>query len=305
MTLFHEALQEQLYSFYSTPPRAVSFEFFPPKDATAEASLWDSIQALAPLNPAFVSVTYGAGGSTRARTHATITRLLQETDLTPAAHLTCVGASRSEVDEVAHAYAQAGVRHIVALRGDMPQGLPYQPHPQGYDYAVDLVEGLARIGGFEISVAAYPEMHPQAQSMQADIDYLKRKIDAGATRAITQFFFHADTYLRFLDQVRKAGIEVPIVPGILPVTNIVQLKKFAHACGAEVPAWMSGLFDDIDEGDRDLYNQTAAYVTASLCRRLRLEGVEDFHFYTLNRSMLTKTICHLIGVRPKKQQNLS
>jgi methylenetetrahydrofolate reductase (NADPH) len=296
MFQFSEALQYQLYEFYTVPPEAVSFEFFPPKDAAAEASLWSAVEALAPLQPRFVSVTYGAGGSTRERTHATITRILQETPLTPAAHLTCVGASRADIDAVADEYWKSGVRHIVALRGDAPNQTDYSPHPEGYGYANDLVVGLRAAHPFEISVAAYPETHPEATSPEADLDHLKRKIDAGATRAITQFFFEAETYLRFVDRARKAGITVPIVAGILPVTNITQLRKFAGMCGARVPEWLGALFDTIHD-DADLHHQTAAYVTASLCRRLRLEGVEEFHFYTLNRAMLTKTICHLLGVR--------
>ncbi len=296
MPAFSEILQQRLYQFYTTPPAAVSFEFFPPKDAASEAGLWTSVQALLPLKPAFVSVTYGAGGTTRERTHATISRIMAETDLKSAAHLTCVGASSEEIDAVADAYWLSGVRHIVALRGDMPEQQAYVPHSQGYAYAADLVAGLLKRHPFEISVAAYPETHPEAVDAATDIDHLKRKIDAGAKRAITQFFFEAETYLRFLDKVRKAGITVPVVPGILPVTNIKQLRKFAAMCGAKVPDWLNHLFESIHD-DHDLHNQTAAYVTASLCHRLRLEGVEEFHFYTLNRSMLTRTICHLIGVR--------
>ncbi len=296
---FSEEKQQALYSFYTKPPKAVSFEFFPPKTEKSEEELWHEITALSALNPSFVSVTYGAGGSTRERTHATIKRIIDETDLKPAAHLTCVGASKADVDAVAKSYWDAGVRHIVALRGDAPDGQEYQPHPEGYAYASDLVDGLKKIGDFDISVAAYPEMHPQATSLDDDIDHLKRKIDAGATRAITQFFFDPDLYLRFMDKADAAGITVPIIPGILPVSNIHQLKKFAKMCGSSVPEWMDELFLDIVD-DKDLYQQTAAYVTASMCRRLRLEGVEEFHFYTLNRAMLTKTICHLLGVRPEK-----
>jgi methylenetetrahydrofolate reductase (NADPH) len=299
MKIFAQTLQQKLYEFYVTPPKSVSFEFFPPKDAVAEMSLWEAVNSLSPLNPEFVSVTYGAGGSTRERTHNTIKRLLNETKMRPAAHLTCVGALRAEIDAVANDYWNSGVRHIVALRGDMPNDAPYVPHQQGYAYGVDLVAGLRNLHDFEISVAAYPEGHPQASSLDSDIYYLKDKIEAGATRAITQFFFDADTYLNFVDRARQVGINAPIVPGILPVTNISQLQRFAKMCGANVPNWLNHLFEDI-EADKDLYQQTAAYVTASLCRRLRLEGVEQFHFYTLNRAMLTKTICHLIGVRPTK-----
>lgn len=296
MAIISENLQQQLYGCYTQPPKRVSFEFFPPKDDVAEASLWESVQQLAPLNPAFVSVTYGAGGSTRERTHATIRRLMQETPLIPAAHLTCVGSSRAEVDEVARQYWDAGVRHIVALRGDMPDNAPYAPHPQGYGYAEDLVRGLRAIGDFEISVAAYPEKHPQARTLAEDITYLKRKVDAGATRAITQFFFEADAFLRFRDQAVAAGVGVPIVPGILPVHSLKQLHRFAAMCGASVPAWIDALFEGLED-DAELRQHTAAYVAASLCHRLRLEGVEEFHFYTLNRAALTRTICHLIGVR--------
>jgi methylenetetrahydrofolate reductase (NADPH) len=301
---FSEEKQHALYGFYTTPPKSISFEFFPPKTAQSEVDLWEEITTLSALNPHFVSVTYGAGGTTRERTHATIKRLIDETSLKPAAHLTCVGASRADIDAIATSYWDAGVRHIVALRGDAPDGKPYEAHPQGYAYASDLVEGLKKIGDFDISVAAYPEMHPQASSLQADIDHLKRKIDAGATRAITQFFFNPDIYLRFMDKVRAANITVPVIPGVLPVSNIHQLKKFAAMCGATVPDWMDALFLDIVD-DKDLYQQTAAFVTASMCRRLRLEGVEEFHFYTLNRAMLTKTICHLLGVRPSVQYNHS
>jgi len=294
-------LQQKLYEFYVKPPKSISFEFFPPKDDVAEKSLWEAVNSLSPLNSEFVSVTYGAGGSTRERTHNTIKRLLNETKMRPAAHLTCVGASKAEVNGVADDYWNSGVRHIVALRGDMPNDAPYSPHPQGYKYGVDLVAGLRELHDFEISVAAYPEGHPQATSLESDIYYLKDKIEAGATRAITQFFFDADIYLDFVERARQVGINAPIVAGILPVNNIAQLQRFAKMCGANVPNWLTNLFENI-ESDADLYQQTAAYVTASLCRRLRLEGVEQFHFYTLNRAMLTKTICHLIGVRTIKTQ---
>ena len=301
MKIFAETLQQKLYEFYVKPPKSISFEFFPPKDDVAEKSLWEAVNSLSPLNPEFVSVTYGAGGSTRERTHNTIKRLLNETKMRPAAHLTCVGASKEEVNGVADDYWNSGVRHIVALRGDMPNDAPYSPHPQGYKYGVDLVAGLRELHDFEISVAAYPEGHPQATSLESDIYYLKDKIEAGATRAITQFFFDADIYLDFVERARQVGINAPIVAGILPVNNIAQLQRFAKMCGANVPNWLTNLFENI-ESDADLYQQTAAYVTASLCRRLRLEGVEQFHFYTLNRAMLTKTICHLIGVRTIKTQ---
>lgn len=278
----------------------VSFEFFPPKDEKAEASLWAAIERLAPIKPAFVSVTYGAGGSTRERTHDTVVRIKRETDLEPAAHLTCVAATKEEVDAVAKRYWDEGIRHIVALRGDAPEnaGGVYQPHPGGYAYAADLVAGLKDIADFEISVAAYPEGHPESTSPAADLDNLKRKIDAGATRAITQYFFNVDTYLRFLDRARAANITVPIVPGILPVTNFRQVQKFSAACGTEVPDWLRDLFDDLDE-DPDTRRLIAAMVAAEQCRKLHAYGISDFHFYTLNRADLTYAICHVLGQRPK------
>ncbi|HEV2303434.1 MAG TPA: methylenetetrahydrofolate reductase [Stellaceae bacterium] len=278
------------------PPR-VSFEFFPPKTAEMEAKLWQAIERLAPLGPRFVSVTYGAGGSTRERTHACVKRIRAETRLEPAAHLTCVAASREEIDEVAHEYWQAGVRHIVALRGDPPAGAEgYAPHPGGYAYAADLVEGLARIAPFEISVAAYPETHPEAASPDFDLDNLKRKIDSGASRAITQYFFEVEFYLRFRDRAAAKGIAVPIVPGILPVSNFAQVRKFSALCGASIPSWMAGHFDGLDD-DPDTRRLVAASLAAEECRRLHAEGVHEFHFYTLNRADLIVAICHLLGVR--------
>jgi methylenetetrahydrofolate reductase (NADPH) len=275
----------------------VSFEFFPPKtDAMAE-TLWTSIQTLAPLNPRFVSVTYGAGGSTRERTHATVERILTETSLTPAAHLTCVGATRGEVDEVARDYWRMGVRHIVALRGDPPEpGTTFAPHPGGYANAADLVAGLKAIAPFEISVAAYPEMHPDSGNRQADLDNLKRKVDAGADRAITQFFFSADCFLRFQDVVAAAGMTIEVVPGILPVSNVAQTRRFAQACGARIPDWLDKLFEGLDDlpAARQLI---AATVAAELCGQLYAGGVRCFHFYTLNRAELSYAICHLLGVR--------
>ena len=277
----------------------VSFEFFPPKTAKMEAALWDSIGRLSPLAPRFVSVTYGAGGSTRERTHATVVRIRKETDLTPAAHLTCVGASRSEVLDVAEHYWQAGVRHIVALRGDPPEGQgAYAPHPDGFAYAADLVAGLRKLHDFEISVAAYPETHPHSTSADADLDNLKRKIDAGASRAITQFFFDPAVYFRFMERVRAAGITVPVVPGILPVTNFAQVKKFSAMCGAAVPDWLASLFEGLDE-DPDTRRLVAATVAAEQCRALYDGGVREFHFYTLNRADLTYAICHILGLRPR------
>ncbi len=278
-------------------PPLVSFEFFPPKTDEMEEKLWQTIKRLEWLTPRFVSVTYGAGGSTRERTHATVTRIRRETRLEPAAHLTCVGASRAEIDAVAERYWAAGIRHIVALRGDPPSGeAGYRPHPEGYAYAADLVAGLRRAGDFEISVAAFPECHPEARSAGADLDNLKRKIDAGANRAITQFFFDVDVYVRFVEQARTAGITVPIVPGILPVTNFAQVKKFAAQCGAAVPAWMAAQFDGLDD-DPETRRLVAASIAAEQCRLLQANGVREFHFYTLNRADLTVAICHMIGVR--------
>ena len=280
------------------PEIQVSFEFFPPRTEKMEQTLWNSIQRLAPLNPAYVSVTYGAGGSTRDRTHSTVVRILKETALKPAAHLTCVGASRGEVDAVAREYWDAGVREIVALRGDPPdEAKSYAPHPEGYDYASDLVAGLRRIADFDISVAAYPEIHPEAKSESADLDNLKRKIDAGASRAISQFFFEPDLFLRFVDRARAAGITVPIVPGILPVTNFKRVRQFSAACGATVPEWLADLFRGLDE-DPETRTLVAATVAAEQCRHLLANGVRHFHFYTLNRADLAFAICHILGVRP-------
>jgi len=277
---------------------AVSFEFFPPKSEKMEAQLWDAVQQLKPLGPSFVSVTYGAGGSTRERTHATVSRIISEAGLPAAAHLTCVGASKAEIREVAEQYWEAGVRHIVALRGDAGEpGAPFTPHPEGFRNAVELVEGLKQIADFEISVAAYPETHPDADCPQSDIDHLKRKLDAGATRAISQFFFSPETFFRFRDQLAASGIEQPVVPGILPVTNVAQARKFAGACGAKIPAWMDGLFEGLDEKP-DARKLVAATVAAELCRRLYAGGERNFHFYTLNRSELAYAICHMLGKRP-------
>ena len=281
----------------------VSFEFFPPKTAEMEESLWRAITRLAPLNPRFVSVTYGAGGSTRERTHATVVRIRRETALEPAAHLTCVGATAGEVDDVARRYWDAGIRHVVALRGDAPDGSgKYVPHAEGYSLAADLVTGLKRIADFEISVAAYPEIHPDARSSRDDLDNLKRKIDAGASRAITQYFFGAETFLRFRDRARSAGIGVPLVPGIMPVTNFKQMVRFSQACGASVPAWLADLFEGLD-GDPETRRLVAATVAAEQCRALQAAGVKEFHFYTLNRADLTFAICHILGLRPRPEQN--
>ena len=281
----------------SVPAPALSFEFFPPKTEALEAQLWSCIRRLEPLRPRFVSVTYGAGGSTQARTHATVARIARETALTPAAHLTCVGASRGEVDDVARQYWDAGVRHIVALRGDPPAGEAYEPHPDGYAYAADLVAGLKRVADFEISVAAYPETHPAAASPDHDLDNLKRKLDAGATRAITQYFFDGHVFLGFLDRAAAAGITASLVPGIMPVSNYAQAARFSAACGTTVPAWLGRLFEGT-ENDAELRRMIAAIVAAEQVRLLQSNGVDEFHFYTLNRPDLTYAIAHLLGVRP-------
>ncbi|MDH3714327.1 MAG: methylenetetrahydrofolate reductase [NAD(P)H] [Gammaproteobacteria bacterium] len=278
----------------------VSFEFFPPSDAAAGERLWSCIERLAPLHPRFVSVTYGAGGSTRERTHETVKRILAETDLSPAAHLTCVDASRRDVDAVIEDYAAAGVKHIVALRGDPAERQSaFRPHPNGYRNAAELVAGIRRSGDFEITVAAYPEVHPDARSAQADLDNLKRKIDAGASRAITQFFFESDVYFDFLERARAAGITVPIVPGILPVTNYARVKQFAQMCGTSVPDWLGVLFQGLDEA-ADIRQLVAATLTAEQCTGLWERGVREFHFYTLNRPLLTLAICHILGLRPNE-----
>jgi methylenetetrahydrofolate reductase (NADPH) len=283
----------------STPPIRVSFEFFPPKTAEMETTLWEAIARLAPLQPTFVSVTYGAGGSTRERTHATVKRIIAETMLTPAAHLTCVAATRAEIDAVIEAYAQAGVRHIVALRGDPIGGIGerFAPHPGGYRNAADLVSGIKRIADIEISVSAYPEKHPDSADVTADIDMLKAKVDAGATRAITQFFFENSLYFRYLERVRKSGIDIPIVPGILPVQNFTQTKNFAARTGASVPAWLARRFDGLDN-DPTTRKLIAAAVAAEQVLDLVDQGVTDFHFYTMNRAELVYAICHLLGLRP-------
>lgn len=282
----------------AAPRPAISFEFFPPKTEEMERKLWESIRQLEPLDPSFVSVTYGAGGSTRERTHHTVRRIMQETPLKAAAHLTCVGASRAEVDEVARQYWEVGVRHIVALRGDPPQGSSaYAPHPDGYRYSCDLVAGLRRVADFEISVAAFPEKHPESPSFDADIDYLKRKIDAGATRAITQYFFDVEHYFRFIDKARARGVTIPIVPGLLPVTNLEQVRKFSAMCGASVPRWLSELFEGL-QNDPLRRNAVAVSVAAEQARQLIRAGFPHLHFYTLNRADLTTAICHMLSVRP-------
>jgi methylenetetrahydrofolate reductase (NADH) len=281
----------------------VSFEFFPPKDEGMEKILWESIERLKPLAPDFVSVTYGAGGSTRERTHATVKRILSETPLTPAAHLTCVAATRGEVDAIVRNYHDAGVRHIVALRGDPVGGAgdKYAPHPGGYQNAADLVAGIKRAGDFEISVSAYPEKHPDSPTVDADIDMLKAKVDAGASRAITQFFFENDLYFRYLDRVRARGIDIPIVPGILPVQNFKAAKNFATRAGASVPVWLAERFHGLDQ-DATTRKLIAAAVAAEQVIDLFDRGVTNFHFYTMNRADLVYAICHLLGLRPVTQE---
>lgn len=277
----------------------ISFEFFPPKTDKMEETLWESIQTLSPLGPRFVSVTYGAGGSTRERTHATVARIARETAIPAAAHLTCVEATREEIDQVADDYWNAGVRHIVALRGDPPRaGEKYATHPGGYENAADLVAGLRKLHPFEISVAAYPECHPDSPDAAADIDNLKRKLDAGATRGITQFFHEAETFFRYRDALAAAGIDAEIVPGIMPVMNFASVQRMSAMCGTAVPSWMGRLFDGLDDhpAARQL---VAATIAAELCRRLYAGGVRNFHFYTLNRAELSYAICHLLGIRPK------
>jgi len=277
----------------------VSFEFFPPKTEKMEETLWESVQTLAPLSPRFVSVTYGAGGTTRERTHATVARIARETAIPAAAHLTCVEATKDEINAVANAYWDAGVRHIVALRGDPPvAGTKFSSPVGGYENAADLVAGLRKLHPFEISVAAYPECHPDSPDSGHDLDNLKRKLDAGASRAITQFFHEADTFFRFRDAAAAAGIDAEIVPGIMPVMNFASVQRMSAMCGTAVPSWMGNLFDGLD--DRPAARQlVSATIAAELCRRLYAGGVRNFHFYTLNRAELSYAICHLLGIRPK------
>jgi methylenetetrahydrofolate reductase (NADPH) len=276
----------------------VSFEFFPPADAAMEATLWSSIERLAPLAPRFVSVTYGADGSTRERTHQVVTRIQRETTLTGAPHLTCIGAARGEIVDIARAYWDEGIRHLVALRGDPPHGAAgHTPHPDGFGYAAELVAALAAVAPFDISVAAYPEVHPEARSAEADLDNLKRKIDAGATRAITQFCFDTAVFLRFRDRCAAAGVRAPLVPGILPITRFPQVLRFATSCGASIPAWLHERFAGLDDDD-DTRRMIAASVAIEQVEELKRHGVRDFHFYTLNRAALTYAICHALGLRP-------
>ena len=277
----------------------VSFEFFPPNTEAMEKTLWSSIERLANLDPKFVSVTYGADGSTRQRTHNAVQRIFSETELTPAPHLTCVDASKEEIDEIAREYWDMGVRHLVALRGDAPKDCAtYVPRPDGYAYAADLVAGLKQVADFEISVAAYPEIHPEAPDAAFDLENLKRKLDAGASRAITQFFFDADSYLRFRDRCAAARIDSVIVPGILPITRFPQIQRFAKQCGASIPDWLTARFQGLED-DAETRTLIAASVAIDLAQRLSAEGVEEFHFYTLNRAQLTFAICHALGVQPQ------
>ena len=287
----------------SQPRIRASFEFFPPKTEEMEKTLWESITRLAPLRPNFVSVTYGAGGSTRERTHATVKRILAETSLVPAAHLTCVAATCAEIDDVIRAYYAAGVRHIVALRGDMPGGAGerYAPHPGGYANGADLAAGIRRLADVEVSVSAYPEKHPDSSNVEADIDMLKAKVDAGARRAITQFFFENDLYFRYVERVRARGISIPIVPGILPVQNFKQARGFATRCGTSVPDWLAERFDGLDD-DPATRKLIAAAVAAEQVLDLVDQGVTDFHFYTMNRADLVYAVCHLLGLRPAAKE---
>jgi len=277
----------------------VSFEFFPPKNEKMAETLWTSVEQLGDLTPNFVSVTYGAGGSTRERTHNTVRRIIQETDLKPAAHLTCVNATKEEIDSVIQDYWDAGVRHIVSLRGDPPDGIgaKYVPTPGGYVNAADLAEGIKKIGDFEISVGVYPEKHPESPDYDADIDLLKQKIDNGATRGITQFFFEPEMYERYLEKVRAAGIDIPIVPGVMPIVNFTALKKMAGGCGATIPDWLADQYEGLED-DPDTRRLVSAKLAADLCEQLYALGCRDFHFYTLNRWELTKAVCHMLGVRP-------
>jgi len=282
----------------------ISFEFFPPKTEEMERNLWETIKRLAPLTPNFVSVTYGAGGSTRERTHSTITRILRETDLLPAAHLTCVGAAKGEIDEIVDRYHEVGVRHIVALRGDPPGGIgtPFSTHPEGYQTSADLVAGIKkRHADIEVSVSAYPEKHPESPDFDADIDTLKAKVDAGAARAITQVFFDNDLYFRYLDRVRARGIDIPVVPGIMPMHNFKQARNFVTRAGTTVPDWLAQQFDGLDD-DPETRKLVAATVAAGQVHKLAKHGVDTFHFYTMNRADLVFAISHLLGIRPNGAQ---
>ena len=299
MNASHTALGPVARAGAGNGPRPrVSFEFSPPKGPKTEASLWEAIRRLEPLNPEFVSVTYGAGGSTRERTHRTVVRILKETTLKPAAHLTCVEASRAEVDEVIQDYWNAGIRHIVALRGDPPGSLggAYAPRTDGYQNATELTVGIRALAPFDVSVGLYPQIHPESPSVDHDIDVLKAKIDAGATRAITNFFFDVDGYLRFIDRIRKAGVTVPILPGIMPVSSFEGLASMSSRIGVTLPGWLGNLFDGLDE-DPETRKLIAASVASEMCAKLAEEGFSDFHFYTLNRADLVYAICRVLGVR--------
>jgi methylenetetrahydrofolate reductase (NADPH) len=287
----------------SRPPVQVSFEFFPPKTPEMEAKLWQAIGKLAPLRPRFVSVTYGADGSTRDRTHRIVSRIVAETGLVSAPHLTCVGADRDEITAIARAYHDEGIHHIVALRGDPPQDVTrYTPHPGGYAWAVDLVHGLREVADFEISVAAYPEIHPEAPDADFDLENLKRKFEAGASRAITQFFYDTENFLRFRDRCAAYGIDGPIVPGILPIAKFRQMLNFANRAGAKVPAWLHERFADLDDDDADSQHQLGADLAIEQVETLRREGINEFHFYTLNRAELSYAICSALGLRPASDQ---
>lgn len=280
----------------------VSFEFFPPKTPEMEEKLWDSVRRLEPLRPDYVSVTYGAGGSTRERTHGIVRRMAAETTLKPAGHITCVAATQGEIDQVLRDYWDAGVKRIVALRGDPTAGIgtKYAPHPGGYAYASDLIAGARRIADFDISVGCYPEVHPDASSLSAEIDNLKRKFDAGATRAITQFFFYPDVFFKFLDKARDAGITQPIVPGIMLQSNFKGLKRMADLCATAIPARIAELYDGLDD-DAETRDLVTAHVAAELCNRLAEQGVDHFHFYTMNRAGLSLSTCRLLGIKPEAQ----
>jgi methylenetetrahydrofolate reductase (NADPH) len=302
-------MSETLSCSFPRPSRSacpgirVSFEFFPPKTEEMETTLWDSITRLAPLGPSFVSVTYGAGGSTRERTHATVARIVRETSVKPAAHLTCVSATANEINAIVRGYWDVGVRHIVALRGDPPEGIgtKFRPHPEGYKNSAELVAGIRKIADFEVSVSTYPEGHPESRSVDDDIDVLKAKIDAGATRAITQFFFENSVYLQFMEKVRARGINIPIVPGIVPVQNFKLTASFAKKAGASIPKWLVDRFEGLDD-DPTTRRLIAATVAAEQVLDLVDHGVRDFHFYTMNRADLVYAICHLLGLRPKLEK---